>query len=574
MATAAQVPTLTTLASFNGLNGLNPYSGLAIDSNGDLFGTTSDDGPNHGGTVFEIAKTAFGYASAPITLVRFNGIDGAFPLGGLILDSNGDLFGTTEQGGANGQGTAFEIPKTASGYASAPTTLASFAFASGAFPVTGLTADANGDLFGTTEQGGAGTGGSVFEIAKTPTGYANAPTTLVSFNGVNGNSPDTALTIDANGDLFGTTSDGGSSGGGTVYEIVKTASGYASAPTTLASFKAPELSTPQGSLIFDASGDLFGTRGNGGSSGYGSVFEIAKTASGYANTPTTLVSFNGPNGATPHGGLTADGNGDLFGTTEVGGPNNDGTVYEIVKTAFGYANTPTTLASFDGADGITSDITLIADANGDLVGTAVSGGPSNDGTVFELTPPYTFLTPPYTFEVWDITRGINYNPLPVSTSFADRVFPDDRFVVAALRPGVFIQTGTGDDLLAAQSGGDNVLVDGGGLVNFEIGGLGRDAYFFDAGHDPLSWNTIVGLHAGDFAAIFGIGPQDVAAGAADGLGAPGYTGLTLRMAAQGGGEALVTLAGYDTGALRDGRLLTAFGTDPANGREYMLIQAM
>ena len=414
----------------------------------------------------------------------------------------------------------------------------------------------------------------MFEIVKTPTGYASAPTTLVSFNGVNGNSPDTALAIDANGDLFGTTSDGGASGGGTAYEIAKTASGYASAPTTLASFNAPELSTLQGSLIFDASGDLFGTRGDGGRSGYGSVFEIAKTASGYANTPTTLVSFNTANGATPHGGLTADGNGDLFGTTETGGANDDGTIYEIVKTAFGYANTPTTLASFDGANGITSDTTLIADANGDLVGTAVSGGPSNDGTVFELTPPYTFLTPPYTFEVWDITRGINYNPLPVSTSFADPVFPDDRFVVASLRPGVFIQTGTGDDLLAAQSGGDNVLVDGGGLVNFEIGGLGRDAYFFDAGHDPLSWNTIVGLHAGDFAAIFGIGPQDVAAGAADGLGAPGYTGLTLRMAAQGGGEALVTLAGYDTGALRDGRLLTAFGTDPANGREYMLIQAM
>ncbi|MBV8612935.1 MAG: hypothetical protein JOY66_04080, partial [Acetobacteraceae bacterium] len=435
----------------------------------------------------------------------------------------------------------------------------------GANPFAGLIADASGDLFGTTTEGGAGTGGTVFEIAKTPTGYASAPTTLASFNGFNGNSPDTGLTADANGDLFGTTSDGGANGGGTVFEIAKTPTGYASAPTTLVNFNVPELSIPQGNLIIDANGDLFGTRGTDGRSGDGTVFEVAKTPSGYASAPTTLVSFNGANGVTPFGGLTADASGDLFGTTSGGGADNQGTVFEIAKTASGYASAPTTLVGFNGANGLFPDAALTADANGDLFGTTVSGGPSDDGTVFELTP--------YTFDVWDITRGVNYNPLPVSTRFADPVFPDDRFVVAALRPSVFIQTGTGDDLLAAQFGGDNVLVDGGGLVNFEIGGLGRDAYFFDAGHDPLSWNTIVGFHAGDFAAIFGIGPQDVAAGAADGLGAPGYTGLTLRMAAQGGGEALVTLAGYDTGALRDGRLLTAFGTDPANGREYMLIQA-
>ena len=144
MPTAAQVAMITTLASFSGPDGMNPYSGLATDSSGDLFGTTSDDQASHGGTVFEIAKTASGYASAPITLARFNGANGAFPLGGLIVDGNGDLFGTTEGGGADGQGTAFEIPKTASGYASVPTTLVSFTLANGAVPFAGLTADANG----------------------------------------------------------------------------------------------------------------------------------------------------------------------------------------------------------------------------------------------------------------------------------------------------------------------------------------------------------------------------------------------------------------------------------------------
>ncbi len=141
-------------------------------------------GANNDGTVFEIAKTAGGYASTPTTLVSFNGSDGASPRGSLIADASGDLFGTTELGGANGDGTVFEIAKTAAGYASTPTTLVSFDGADGAHPTAGLIADANGDLFGTTEAmaGPIVNDGTVFEIAKTATGYASTPTTLVSFN--------------------------------------------------------------------------------------------------------------------------------------------------------------------------------------------------------------------------------------------------------------------------------------------------------------------------------------------------------------------------------------------------------
>src|SRR5438477_462290 len=119
--------TTTVLVSFNYTNGANPKGGLIADSNGDLFGTTANGGANGGGTVFEIAKTANGFASTPTTLVSFNGINGDLPTGGLIADSNGDLFGTTQSGGANGfGGTVFEIAKTATGYASTPTTLVSF----------------------------------------------------------------------------------------------------------------------------------------------------------------------------------------------------------------------------------------------------------------------------------------------------------------------------------------------------------------------------------------------------------------------------------------------------------------
>src|SRR6266404_1655534 len=114
-------------------------------------------------------------------LVSFNGTDGARPRAGLLADANGNLFGTTEAGGALGFGTVFEIAKTAGGYASTPTVLVSFNRTNGSNPEAGLLADANGKQFGTTRSGGSISVGTVFEIAKTAGGYATTPTILVSF---------------------------------------------------------------------------------------------------------------------------------------------------------------------------------------------------------------------------------------------------------------------------------------------------------------------------------------------------------------------------------------------------------
>ncbi len=222
---------LETLVSFNGTNG-SYLSGVIADAKGDLFGTTDFGGADGYGTVFEIANTGTVshpvYASAPTTLVSFNGTNGNDPVGGLIADAKGDLFGTTVFGGADGYGTVFEIANTGAVshpvYASAPTTLVSFNGTNGAYPESGLIADAKGDLFGTTAGGGAGRAGTVFEIANTGTVshpvYASAPTTLVSFNGTNGNDLVGGLIADAKGDLFGTTLFGGADGDGTVFEIV------------------------------------------------------------------------------------------------------------------------------------------------------------------------------------------------------------------------------------------------------------------------------------------------------------------------------------------------------------------
>ena len=202
-------------------------------------------------------------------------------------------------------------------------------------------------------------------------------TTLVSFTDLTasdaGAYPRGDLIADSNGDLFGTTSaGGGADNDGTVFEIKKTAGGYASTPTNLATFGPANGETPLAGLIADANGDLFGTTSTS-SGGTGTVFEVAKTAGGYASTPTTLASFN--DGFMSEAGLIADAKGDLFGTTALGGANYyDGTVFEIAKTSGGYASAPTTLVSFDGADGAKPVARLIADANGDLLGTTARGG--------------------------------------------------------------------------------------------------------------------------------------------------------------------------------------------------------
>jgi uncharacterized repeat protein (TIGR03803 family) len=376
---------INTLCSFNGPDGANPEGDLIADSNGDLFGTTGQGGANGLGTVFEIARTAGGYASTPTTLVSFTFVDGKPKDGSLAADADGDLFGTTLAGGSFGEGNVFEIVKSAGGYATTPTTLVSFNGFDGAHVNGGLIADAKGDLFGTTVGDSSFSNSStVFEIAKTAGGYASTPTTLTSFDTFAG--PEAGLIADANGDLFGSTFEGGAGNHGTVFEIAKTAGGYASTRATLVNFTVDDGPPTDGSLVADARGDLFGTSERGGPFDEGDVFEIAKTASGYANTPITLASFNGiSDGSSPLGNLIVDANGDLFGTTPNGGPSNNGTVFEIKNTAAGYASTPITVASFNGADGSMPVYGLIADSNGDLFGTTSAGGPSGDGTAFEIT---------------------------------------------------------------------------------------------------------------------------------------------------------------------------------------------
>ena len=198
------------MATFTGANGATPAGSLTIDAEGDLFGTTANGRVDGDGTVFEIAKST----GELTTLATFTGSNGEYPERGVTIDAAGDLFGTTYLGGADNDGTVFEIVKSTG----ALITLATFTGANGASPLSQLVSDAAGDLFGTTETGGADNDGTVFEIAKS-TGKL---TTLATFTGANGAEVDGGLTINSAGDLFGTTYYGGANDDGTVFELPAT----------------------------------------------------------------------------------------------------------------------------------------------------------------------------------------------------------------------------------------------------------------------------------------------------------------------------------------------------------------
>ena len=365
---------------FNGTNnGADPFAGLIMDGSGNFYGTTESGGANDRGTVFELAKGS----NTITTLASFIGSNGSYPspVAGLIMDSSGDLYGTTEHGGASGDGAVFELAKGSNTI----TTLGSFNVFNGSEPVAGLVMDSSGNVYGTTPDGAGGAGGArgnIFELVR----VSNTITTLASFNGTNGGVPVAGLIMDSSGNLYGTTEYGGvghneanASGDGTVFELAKGSNTI----TTLASFQGADGENPVAGLIMDSSGDLYGTTEFGGigysnrvETGDGTVFEVAKGSS----TINTLAYFSGANGQAPQAGLILDSSGNLYGTTGLGGTSKDGTIFEVGAGS----GVSTTMVSFGGSNGEDPVAGLIMDSSGNLYGTTKEGGADGAGTVFEL----------------------------------------------------------------------------------------------------------------------------------------------------------------------------------------------
>jgi uncharacterized repeat protein (TIGR03803 family) len=340
------------------------------------------------------------------TLHSFGGTDGGYPSTGLVQGTNGNLYGTTTFGGANGYGMVFKI--TPSGTL---TTLYSFDLTDGAYP-NALVQASNGNLYGTTYNGGANTNscggggcGTVFKITTSGT-----LTTLHSFAGLDGGFPSAGLVqVTDDGNLYGTTLEGGASGGacqnplgcGTVFVI--TPSG---ALTTLHSFDNTDGSNPQGALIQGTDGKFYGTTSQGGGYSYcnghgyscGTVFKITP-----GGKLTTLHSFRGTDGDAPEATLAQAADGNLYGTTSKGGANNlcngaCGTVFKITSRGM-----LTTLYNFCSrsacADGYTPYAGLVEGTDGNFYGTTYAGGANaacymgaTCGTAFKITTSGTLTT--------------------------------------------------------------------------------------------------------------------------------------------------------------------------------------
>ena len=296
--------------------------------------------------------------------------DGADPRANLIEDSAGNLYGTTFYGGTANDGTVFELAQNG-----AETVLYSFAsLADGTNPGGGrLLRDSAGNLYGTTFNGGtaAGEGGTVFKLAPDGT-----KTTLYSFcpsDCADGYEPETGLIADRKGDLYGTTVFGGTSGWGTVFEVEPDGT-----ETVLHSFTGTDGADPQSDLI-RIGGNLYGTTYQGGTDDNGTVFELVKGKKG-AWTINVLHSFTGgTDGGNPAGDLTADSAGNVYGTAEIGGTHGSGNVFKLAPDG-----TETVLYSFTGgSDGGFPTSSLLM-KKGNLYGTTGGGGTSGLGTVFEL----------------------------------------------------------------------------------------------------------------------------------------------------------------------------------------------
>ena len=355
----------TTLHEFDGTDGEAPQGRLLVGPDGLLYGTTSSGG-NGFGTIFRMTLSGGGFQQ----LVNFTGgDDGLLPQSGLVLGSDGALYGTTLAGGASSVGTIFRL--TTEGVFS---TLASFGGDNGALPSGDLIATADG-FYGTTSQGGAGFG-TVFHatlagvISRTAV-FDPLDAALIDI----GLNPAGGVVLASNGNLYGTTSAGGGHSRGTVFGII------GGVLQTLHSFSGVDGESP-GALREMNDGNLYGTTSSGGVGGAGTIFRLSLD-----HTFASVASFSGRDGNFPTSGVIQTISGAIYGTTEMGGDNGAGTVFELQRPAGSMPDGSIRRAySFAGAAVADPFGGVIEASDGNFYGIAFSGGADGFGAVYRMTP--------------------------------------------------------------------------------------------------------------------------------------------------------------------------------------------
>jgi uncharacterized repeat protein (TIGR03803 family) len=388
----------TVLYSFSGgLDGAQPQAGLLADASGALYGTAEvGGGSSDDGTVYKLTPSKSGYAETILHTFVGGNDDGAYPFGALVADTTGALYGSTLYGGPADNGTIYKLTPSGTTY------VVSFLYGfnggnDGANPLGALILDKHGALYGTTQNGGASGFGIVFKLTRSGSAYKRH-ILHVFRGGKDGATPRAKLLPSQSGALYGTTLNGGGAGCdfsgqagcGIVYELLPSGRKYKE--IVLYRFQGgKDGANPYGDLIADSNGVLYSTTGRGGGTGCGgtgcgTVFKLTPNPSG-TYTESVLYRFKGGNdGLGPTAGLVAGANGALYGTTILGGTANNGTVYVMTPSGPGFKHS--VLHRFEGSpsDGSTSGADLIFGADGALYSTTQGGGNSGSGTVFRMTP--------------------------------------------------------------------------------------------------------------------------------------------------------------------------------------------
>ena len=374
---AAHSQTYKVIHNFTakGSDGATPYGGPILDASGNLYGTTYLGGIAGAGSVYKLSPTGSSWKYTSLYSFKA-GPDGSGPaFGSLAIGANG-LFGTTEGGGN------FGVVFAVCACVTKEKVIHTFGNTNdGAQPIGGVVFDSAGNFYGTTSLGGAYGNGTVFKGTRYGKGWIENPIYSFTNSGSDPINPPAGVTLDTQGNLYGTASLGGSYGYGAVYKLSPSASGWTE--TVLYNFQAlDDGANPVGGVNVDVAGNLYGTTFDGGVNGGGTVYELSP--SGGSWTFTTIYSFVGGYGG-PYNKLTLDANGNLYGFTNAEGAFGLGSVFKLSPSSGGW--TLTNLHDFaGGSDGGQPYGSVAVDAKGNVFGTAVVGGTDNQGVVFEITP--------------------------------------------------------------------------------------------------------------------------------------------------------------------------------------------
>jgi len=372
----------------NCADGAYPYAGVISDKAHNLYGTTQQGGDNFNGLVYELKHTTSGWKE--IVLYKFKGgADGGGPMGQLVFDTEGNLYGIANGGGA-GYGTVYELSPSKGGW----TFKVIHTFHGGddgivGIGVSGLVLDEADHLYGVTEMGGTAGFGTIFKLSRVASKWHK--TILYNFAaGADAQDPLMGLTWDKSGNLYGATVGGGADGCGAVFELAHQTKGWKE--SVIYNFTGgsdgcwPEF----GSVTIPKSGEIYGTTGAGGSYNQGVVYLLKRSNGTWSET--TLYDFTGGNdGGQVFAGVTLDPVGNIFGAAAYYGTGNYGTVIKLAKQKSGYQEK--TLQDFTGSDGGYPYGNIMVDATGNLYGTTFRGGnlscntvQQGCGVVFEMTP--------------------------------------------------------------------------------------------------------------------------------------------------------------------------------------------